>query len=122
MSNSVIAVLIFFLLTLSSCDLVNPPECTLDFRSVVVEVNGAQLSKTYTIAGQADTLHKNENPVSGNFYTIIDDNNQSELENSEMDVVFHGYMGDSLAVSETYEVGADECHIFKVSGKNIIEL
>lgn len=110
------------LLSLSSCDLVNPQACDLQFVSITVEISGADLNQTYTITDQTDTLHVGDNLEFGDFYTIVSDSNQDELEGDEIEVEFHGYIGDSLAVVEPFTVGADICHVYKVSGKDKIEL
>lgn len=109
-------------MALASCETINPIACTEEFVSVRVEVSGAELGKTYSFTADKDTLHQASQPLFENFYTVADDMNQDELEGKEVNVTFHGYIGDSLAVEENYVIGADKCHIFKVSGKEKIEL
>jgi len=111
------------LMFLVACDAINPVACTEDFRAVSIEVTGADLTQTHTIQkDNNDTLFSENNPLFADSYTVLDDNFQDELEGEERDFRFVGLVGDSVVVDEDFVIGADECHIYKVSGSSRVDL
>lgn len=121
MRTTIIAILGVILIGFTSCDLVQPVMCTEQFEVIGVEITGQDVDQTFTLTG-TDTLQNTTTSFSENTYTVIDDSNQGYLEGQEVEVVFHGYLDGSLVIKETYVVGADECHVYLVSGKTKIEL
>ncbi|MEO0898999.1 MAG: hypothetical protein AAFY71_21485 [Bacteroidota bacterium] len=116
---------IFFCLgagVLTSCDAINPVACTLEFRTVSLEVIGGNLDQTYTIQDNGDTVLSSKDTLLNNFYTVLDDSFQEQLEGEVENFRFVGLIGDSVVVDEAYEIGADECHIFKESGATSVTL
>ena len=110
----------------SACNLIEPDViCTLDFRSVSVEVTGEALDSHLTIRqSTGDTIRTSTSsgdPMD-NFYIVMDDSYQNELEGSEEAFRFVGIKDGNILVDELYEIGADECHIYKVSGEEKVSL
>lgn len=98
-----------------------PVACTLQFETVSVEVSGPALDQTYTIRiATGDTVYRATSAAGSNFYTVLTDNYVPELAGQEADFQFLGFAGGTKTVDETYRIGADLCHIYKVSGKAAI--
>ncbi|MCI4667505.1 MAG: hypothetical protein MRZ79_05035 [Bacteroidia bacterium] len=122
MEKLILIVAATLLFASTACDTINPVACTEEFRSITVEITGADIDKTFTITNDGDTIHREDPAMANDFYTIIDDGTTQIEDNEEVDVSFHAYKGDSLLVDEPYVVGRDECHVYKESGKVKIEL
>lgn len=108
------------LLCCISCDktpLENEVMCTEEFRTVGLTVVGDSLQDHYTIRiSNNDTLRFSAFGFQDNYYTVLDDSYASVLKNKEELFIFHGISDDSLVVTETFVIGADNCHIYKKSG------
>ena len=95
--------------------------CTEEFRTIGIEITGADLEDYFTIrVSNGDTLRIGN--VFGDFYPVLDDSFQPELENDEEKFSFIGLIADTIAVFEPYVIEADECHIMKVTGVDKIDL
>ena len=116
-----------FLLTfgLSSCELIDPMACTEELRIISIEVTGEVLDETYTIRqASGDTVAVGDTSDLGifNAYVVLDDSYKDELEGEEEPFRFVGLQNGNVLVDELFEIGADQCHIYKVSGKDKVEL
>ena len=120
-----------FLITLLVCVLpllfaCNDEElaCTMEFRTVSVEINGPALSSYYTLnRGTGDTIRIGQENIAGTgHYPILDDTYQSLLEGRTEDFRFEGWVNDSMVVQADYVIAADKCHIDYVSGPLQINL
>lgn len=130
MKKEIQIILIFlFVSLLLSC---NKRICDEMWASVIVRIidsneNPVKLNLYYTIRlSDYDTIYYYPNDThsaySFGFYQVIDDKYQSILENKTESFNFIGFLNDSMIINELYEVSADECHIYKVSGKDKIIL
>lgn len=92
--------------------------CTMEFKTVRVEINGPNLTSYYTLnRGTGDTIRIDQNNVpSQGVYPILDDRFQSMLEGRSENFRFEGWINDSLVVQADYVIEADRCHINYVSG------
>jgi len=112
---------------LISCDkvVVDPPvSCTEEFRYISIEVDGDSLTQFYTIRKlNSDTIRPTPNaPIFDNFYEVLNDSYSAVLKNKSEQFQFIGVINDSTLVKLDYEIAADECHIFKISGPSYISL
>jgi len=99
----------------SACDV--EVACTLEFRSVSIELTGGVPDDFYTLrTSTGDTLRFSNDGFGDTFYTVIDDSWQDELQGSEEEFVFEALLDGAVVVSETFVIEADLCHINKVSG------
>jgi hypothetical protein len=92
--------------------------CTMEFRTVGVEITGPDLTDYYTLnRTTADTIRidRSNVPPQG-VYPILDDTYQSMLEGRRENFRFEGWINDSLVVQTDYVIEADKCHINYVSG------
>lgn len=118
-------IILFLLTALSACenDLDSKQVyCTDDFRGISIRVSGEPLSDHYTVRlSDSDTIRrpKSAEPQT-QWYTVLDDTYQRKLANKEDVFRFIGKRGDVIVVEEDYVIGADECHVYKVSGKDEI--
>ncbi|MCD4794422.1 MAG: hypothetical protein K8R54_14390 [Bacteroidales bacterium] len=97
--------------------------CTEIFASVTIEVTGSSLDDYYTVrASNNDTIRINEDLFGENVYTVLDDNYMPELRNDRDEFTFFGIIAGQAVVSEKIVISADECHITKISGKDIVIL
>ncbi len=97
--------------------------CTMEFKTVGITIMGDSLNDFYTIRlKNNDTLRINSYTPYANFYPVLDDSYSSSLKNSKEFFLFNGIIGDSVIVSEIFEISADDCHIHKVSGSSEIEI
>lgn len=97
--------------------------CTAIFASVTVEVTGSSLDDYYTVrTSNNDTIRINEDLFGENVYTVLDDNYLPKLKNDRDEFTFIGIIAGQLVVSEEFVISADECHITKISGKDVVNL
>lgn len=97
--------------------------CTMEFRTIGVIVNGANLDDVFTIRVKTgDTLRFANGGFQSNYYIVLDDNFQKIIERKSEPFLFVGKENGELRVSETFVIKADECHIDKVSGPEVINL
>jgi hypothetical protein len=95
--------------------------CTEQFVTIGLEITGADLDDHFTIRqSNADTIRIGS--VFGDFYPVLDDSYQTELENEEEQFSFIGIIADTITVSESFIIAADECHVMKISGVDKVEL
>ena len=97
--------------------------CTEIFAAVTIEVTGSSLDDYYTVrASNNDTIRINEDLFGENIYTVLDDNYLPQLRNDRDEFTFIGIIAGQLVVSEEFIISADECHISKISGKDVVNL
>lgn len=99
--------------------------CTEEFRMISVTVIGAELDEYYTLRNKnGDTIRLEYFQKFGNTisYPVLDDSFQSSIANKNEEFTFVGIIDDKEVINEPYVIGADECHIDKVSGTNEINL
>ncbi len=118
-------VLLFFLLSLLSCSKDAEVICTEEFRFIGVNVEGDSLTDYYTIRQKtADTIRLNQSVVfpDHTWYIILDDSFSTTLKNKSETFTFYGLVNGSQVISEDYIIKADECHISRESGVDLITL
>lgn len=104
--------------------LINQTYCTLEYRTVSIQVIGDTLDDYYTIRQTSgDTIRINNiNSIFENNYPVLDDNYQQHIENSTETFLFYGLINDSIVVREPFVIKADRCHIEYVSGRLQVNL
>ncbi|HAA16856.1 MAG TPA: hypothetical protein DCE41_36150 [Cytophagales bacterium] len=109
------------ILFLSSCDW--GVSCTEEFRTVGIDLTGGTPDDFYTLrSSTGDTIRLMDDAFPGDFYPVIDDSWQEELQGSEEEFVFEAVVDGTVVVSETFVIEADLCHINKVSGPDSASL
>jgi hypothetical protein len=98
--------------------------CSMEFRSIMIQVNGEILDDFYTIRTQTnDTIrHQDVGAIFVNSYTVLDDNYLSKLKNAKANFIFIGIINNQIVVNELFEIAADLCHINLVSGNTEVTL
>lgn len=117
--------LLFILAFFFSCSKEAEVICTEEFRFIGVNVEGDSLSDYYTIRQKtADTIRFDQSVVFPDYiwYKILDDSFSKTLKNSSETFTFHGLVRDSLVIKEDYVIEADECHISRETGPDLISL
>lgn len=124
MSNITRAIIILpILIGLAACETLSPRACTHQFVAVSVEVTGQNLDQTYTIdVRSGDTVYQASASMIEESYVVLDDSYQEDLQGKERDFRFVGLANDSVLVDEEFEIGADQCHVYKVDGPAQIDL
>lgn len=120
-----IAVLLMFLLSCSSDDDPTAINCTEEFRLIGVKITGAEPDDFYTIRVETgDTIRFTDDDTYPlvNWYPILDDAYQVILEDKVEQFQFVGEINNVEVLRENYAFGADQCHIYKVSGPQSIDL
>jgi hypothetical protein len=75
-----------------------------------------RLDSSYTIrVSTGERIHPDQQLYSAGA-VVLDDSYQRHLRNSEDNFRFVGWKGGQVVVDQTYRIGADACHIYKVSG------
>jgi hypothetical protein len=91
--------------------------CTMEFRTVSIQVIGEQLDDFFTIRNiNGDTLRYELMAVDQDAYPVLDDNAMVFLKNKTENFTFIGILNGQKVVEENFVIKADECHIEKVSG------
>ena len=96
----------------------------MEFRMVSIKLIGPALDTFYTIRlSSGDTIR----PISGrqffeNTYTVLDDNYQPQLVNTQDSFRFYGIYQQQQVVNEKFIIKADQCHIDYVSGRTEVVL
>ncbi|TDN79658.1 hypothetical protein DET49_13620 [Salegentibacter sp. 24] len=97
--------------------------CTEEFRSITVEITDTQENPVVLdsisitdITKERELEFNSEHQFEDGIYTIFNDNLVSSYKNQEIALLFRGYINDELIVEETYQVGADCCHVYHSSG------
>lgn len=103
--------------------------CTEEFRTIRVSITDAENkpvlldSISITDLSNNRNLDLNENDfLEEGVYMIFNDNFVQDYKNEESSLLFKGFQEDELVVEETYEVGADCCHVYHISGDLQIQL
>lgn len=99
--------------------------CTMMFASVstsVVDASGApvQLDKVYTVRVSTGEQITPEQHMSPGSYIVLDDSYQKRMVNSTEQFTFTGFKNGKKVVEEQFVIGADCCHVHKVSGSDRI--
>lgn len=128
MTKSIFAILILSALLVGACSTDSKEEeviCTEEFIVIGIKVSGGSLTDYYTLReSNTDTIRFTDNsayPV-GNWYPILDDSYQTILENTQEDFIFYGKINDAIVVNQPYIIGADRCHIKKISGASQVSI
>jgi|GEM_PF-813070 len=99
--------------------------CSDEFRIVGVTVTGGELQDFYTVRSSTnDTIRYSDNqdyPM-GRWYPVLDDSYQILLEGIEDDFYFVGILDGVKVINQHFIIGADRCHIYKLSGPREIIL
>ncbi|MEM7654617.1 MAG: hypothetical protein AAF399_00700 [Bacteroidota bacterium] len=120
MNKVILAITTLLLISLNACT--SEVICTMDFRAVMVEIPNLELDETITIDQvRGETAVVSSAPYPSKIYTVLSDNYLDELKNKEHNFRFLGLMNGDTLVDEVYAIGADDCHIYKVSGPATIE-
>jgi hypothetical protein len=107
--------LVFVLLLSFQCK--KETACTMEFRTVGIQVIGDTLDDFYTIRNlNGDTLRYENYGFEENYYTVLDDNFHVYLKNATENFTFVGIINGQKVVDEAFTIRGDDCHIDKVSG------
>lgn len=105
------------LLGLTQCELKEDLACTMEFRTVGIQVNDAPLNRFYTLRlERGDTIIHEYDSILPGYYTVLNDQAMAWLKGREENFRFEGWRNDTLVVTADFRIGADRCHIYKVSG------
>jgi len=99
--------------------------CTEEFRTIGVTVIGDSLSDYYTVRiSNSDTIRFTGygGYPDSQWYPVLDDNIVQEIANTQETFKFIGEINDSIVIYEDYIIRADQCHVSKVSGEDVIQL
>lgn len=112
---------------LSSCKEDESVICTTEYRQEMLSVKGDSLTDYFTVRLITnDTIRSGEAPYkfpNGDYqYIIATDSLRKDLNGTIEPFLFIGKIDDTTVISEEYKIGAGECHIFKDSGKDRVEL
>lgn len=83
---------------------------------VGVHINGIQPEHTFTLRIETGDTLNNAGFQTDNWYPVATDELRDELRGKQEGFMFIGLRADTVLVSASYVIGADECHIYKVSG------
>jgi len=100
----------------------NTVACTMEFRTVTINVQGDTLNHFYTIrVTSGDTIRLNSgNTFGANTYPVLDDSYQSNIANRTEQFRFVGLKNNAIIVDELFTIKADQCHISYVSGNQTV--
>lgn len=103
--------------------------CSTEFKIITVSITDAENnpvlldSISITDLSNNRTLDLNENDfLEEGVYAVFNDNFVQHYKNEEISLLFEGFQDEDLVVEETYEVGADCCHVYHISGDLEIQL
>jgi hypothetical protein len=109
------------LLAVGSCN--RETYCTEIWVVIGISVNGPALDDHFTIReNTGDTLREANPDGSGLFYWVLDDTWQKTLAGKEERFRFVGILNDTVALDIPFRIGADDCHVYKVSGPEEVTL
>ncbi|MCW5898633.1 MAG: hypothetical protein KIT10_05130 [Flavobacteriales bacterium] len=103
--------------------------CTMDFRSVGVQVTdtaGAPVvldsTRTIHLAHGAVVLRSSgpEPFPAGSWYAVLTDNHMSFTDTKGRDFRFEGFLGGARKAQALFRIRHDCCHVDKVSGPEVI--
>ena len=123
MKNLAFFFLLFLGLAACNDDDMNGVICTEDFRivSVTIEADTLPTSVYYIEGATTANVAMDKLDGSDNVYVLMTDANQDVHEGVTKSYLVEGVDADGNQLfSETYEVSADQCHIFKVSGPDVV--
>lgn len=104
-------------LLLAQCSKPDETACTMEFRTIGLQVSGERIGRFYTLRLlNGDTLYHRYDSLLTGFYPVLDDAAMNWLRARTEAFRFEGWCGDSLVVTASFRLGADQCHIFKESG------
>lgn len=126
MKNILLTLFAITVLSLASCE-EEGVVCTTEFATVNLVVVGDSLTDYFTVRLiTKDTIRSQETPYKNNdgdfSYIVLTDGMKNELEGKLDLFVFKGEINGETVISEEYKIGADECHIYKDTGKDKIVL
>jgi hypothetical protein len=111
------AVILLASLAGNSCNRLTETACTMEFRTIGINVQNGALQRFYTLRLEnGDTLYHQYDSIMAGYYTVLDDGAMGWLKGKEENFKFEGWRNDSLVIEANYRIGADQCHIYKVSG------
>jgi hypothetical protein len=125
----------FILLTVSiiDCDREKKMDCTAiacsqEFRIISISIkhvsdSSAFILTTYKVlrvSDDRDITHNNSSIFEDQgYYPVVDDTDRDMLRNSNVEVEFQGYVGDTQVIKRRFIVTADCCHVSLVSGGSV---
>lgn len=110
---------ILFLFSLQSCE-VNRL-CTEEFVIVSLQVDGDLLDEHFTrVKSTGKIAYQDTLPATSNNYIVVTDDYRATFENMSTTFVFFGKKDGKIVVETEFVVKADECHIEKLSGPEVV--
>lgn len=120
---SVIVIVAFFA---ACCKSKEPFVCTQEFRIISLQVVNPQDQPIALDSFYTTRISNNERftatASSPSWYPVLDDSYHQKLRNKEDRFRFTGWRNGAVVVNELYTIGADACHIFKISGSGKVML
>ncbi len=101
--------------------------CTQEFRSITILIkhisdSSAFILTTYKVlrvSDNKDITHSNIGIFENlGYYPLVDDTDRDMLRDSDVEIEFQGYVGDTLVIKKRFVVTADCCHVSLVSGES----
>lgn len=95
--------------------------CTEIYKSIFLSVKDEQgmpvkLDQAYSIRlSSKQKLALNDIDEQG-LYVVLNDDFQKQLKDKQEEFRFVGYQNEQIVLDQHYVIGADKCHIYKVSG------
>ena len=102
--------------------------CTQEFRNITILIkhisdSSAFILTTYKVlrvSDNKDITHSNNSIIENlGYYPLVDDTDRDMLRNSDVEIEFQGYAGDTLVIKKRFVVTADCCHVSLVSGGSV---
>lgn len=128
MKTLFLSIFTFVAILLTSCDDTGTM-CTTEFITYNLYVKGDTLTDFYTIRISTNDTIRDLNEgyfPTDNYgrrgYAILNDGYRKILNGKKEGFVFIGEIDAQIVIQELYIFGAGECHVYKESGKEIIEI
>lgn len=110
-------VILFASLIATACNRLTETACTMEFRTIGLNVQNGALERYYTLRLEnGDTIYHPYDSILTGYYTVLDDGAMGWLKGKEQNFKFEGWRNDSLIIEANYRIGADKCHVYKVNG------
>ena len=102
--------------------------CTQEYRFIIIQIKHSSDSSAIQLTGykvlrvsdNKDITHSNIGIFENlGYYPLVDDTDRDMLRNSDVEIEFQGYMGDTLVIKKPFVVTADCCHVSLVSGESV---
>jgi hypothetical protein len=103
--------------------------CTQEFRIISILIKHSSDSsafilttyKVLRVTDNKDITHGN-NGIFENmgYYPLVDDTDRDMLRNSDVEIEFQGFVGNTLVIKRRFIVTADCCHVSLVSGESVV--